>query len=66
MVVSEIVSGNVQTGESTAISGTKFNRLTHKDYDEFRKEIEETKNSSAMVLEIKKSTWIKTFKMKRY
>lgn len=51
-VVSEIISGNAQAGAKTAISGTKFNRLTHKDYDEFRKEIEEAKNSPAMVLEI--------------
>lgn len=53
-VVSEIISGNAQAGAKTAISGTKFSRLTHKDYDEFRKEIEEAKNSPAMVLEIKK------------
>lgn len=53
-VVSEIISGNAQAGAKTAISGTKFNRLTHKDYDEFRKEIEEAKNSPAMVLEILK------------
>ena len=45
-VVSDVVTGNAQAGASSAVSGTKDNYLTHKQYTDYLAELESCKGDA--------------------
>ena len=48
-IVSQMVSGNAQAGASTAASGTKNNRLSLSQYEEFKKRLSEAKSNAERI-----------------
>ena len=48
-IVSQMVSGNAQAGASTAASGTKNNRLSLSQYEEFKKRLSKAKSNAERI-----------------
>ena len=48
-IVSQMVSGNAQVGASTAASGTKNNRLSLSQYEEFKKRLSKAKSNAERI-----------------
>ncbi len=48
-VVSQLVAGNSQVGTSTAASGTKNNRLSLSQYEEFKRRLSEAKSNAERI-----------------
>ena len=48
-IVSQMVSGNAQAGASTAASGTKNNRLSLSQYEEFKKRVSKAKSNAERI-----------------